>query len=95
MKLKGPFLHVSLLVVLIGGSGRESGEDVSMVFVQDVINCFIFTHEIYNFVLPIKICNTLLICHPSFSFVYASVRINMNNASLNSSRIFCVEKVSP
>lgn len=62
MKLRGPFLNVTLLVILIGDSGSESSEDVSMPFVKDVINCFIFTHEIYNFALPVKVCTILLIC---------------------------------
>lgn len=68
MKMRGPFLNVSLLVVLIGDSGSERSEDVSMVFVQDMINCFMFTHEIYNLALPIKICTTLLICLSSHIF---------------------------
>lgn len=68
MKLRGPFLREALLVVLIGDSGRESSEDVSVVFVQELINCIIFTHEVYNFALPVKLCATLLICLSSLVF---------------------------
>lgn len=48
--------------------GRESSEVISMIFVQEMINRFMFTREIYNFALPIKICTTLLTCLSSHSF---------------------------
>lgn len=60
---------ILVLVILIGDSGIECGEDASMVFVQDMINSLIFAHEIYNFVLPIKISTTLFICLSSLIFL--------------------------